>query len=524
MATENDERFLSGRARAAIPAMSSSASEQSAFHWAKSLGAACLLALAAAVGGCTSAKDSATPELSTDGASLSGVELKLVVVDDPGLAEAVRLLRGEWQGGTGAKLEVVEQTSAELLGGSELTADALIYPVACLGELAERNWLAPIPKATLNDPQLEWQSIFEADKSRLCTWGTEICAIPFGSPVLTCCYRADLLEKLDRKPPETWAEYQALAELLADRGKLGEAAPAEGEPWFAAAEPLAEGWAGLTLLARAAAYAKHRNHYSALFDMESMAPLIAGEPFVKALDELVAAAQLGPPDKLGFGPAEARQALARGQCGLALSWPAPARSQEFAKDDPSAGAAEAPLDLGFVQLPGAAEVYNLGTQTWDKRRADDDPHVPLVGVSGRLGSLARNSTKTEAAGHLLAWLSGPKWGQRVVSASQATTLFRETQLGAPAEWLDIKVEEPAALAYAECVQRSLSLEESLTVLRIPGRLRYLAALDQAVRQAVSGELESQAALAQAAEAWRKITAELGLEAQREAYHRDLGLR
>ncbi|HUY91310.1 MAG TPA: extracellular solute-binding protein [Pirellulales bacterium] len=515
--------------------MSSLSSPQSAFRRAKSWRPAWLLAVVASAAGCTSAgctsagctsaNDSASPEASTgEAASLSGVELKLVVVDDPGLAEAVRLLRGEWQGSTGAKLEIVEQTSGELLGAAELTADALIYPAECLGELAERNWLAPIPKATLDDPQLAWPEIFEADKSRLATWGTEAYAIPFGSPVLTCCYRADLLKKLDRKPPETWAEYQALAEFLADRSNLGDAAPADGEPWFAAAEPLAEGWAGLTLLARAAPYAKHRNHYSTLFDMESMEPLIAKPPFVKALDELLAAAKFGATSKLDFGPEQARQALARGQCALALTWPAPARSQELAQNGKSAGGVEAPLDLGFVELPGAGEVYNLGSQAWDKRRPEDNPHVPLLGVSGRLGSISRNSTKSEAAGHLLAWLSGPQWGQRVATASKATTLFRESQLAAPAEWLDLNVEEPAALQYAEAVQRSISQEESLTVLRIPARQRYMAALDQAVRQAVSGELESQAALDQAAETWRTITAELGLEAQRQAYHRDLGLR
>ena len=64
--------------------------------------------------------------------------------------------------------------------------------------------------------------------------------------------------------------------------------------WCGTIEPLAPGWAGLVLLARAAPYAKHRDNYSALFDIETMEPLVAGPPFVQALEELVAAAKLGP--------------------------------------------------------------------------------------------------------------------------------------------------------------------------------------------------------------------------------------
>ena len=504
---------------------------QSMFRTPRIRHAVCLLAIFASAAGCTSGNDSPSPDESTSAStSLSGVELKLVVVEDPGLAEAVRLLRGEWQGSTGAKLEISEQTAAELLEGNEIAADAVIYPAECLGELAERDLLTPIPKSTLADPALAWQEIFEADKSRLAAWGTETYAIPFGAPLLTCCYRADLLKQLDREPPQTWSEYLELVELLADRDKLGDAAPGADQPWFAAAEPLAEGWAGLTLLARAAPYAKHRNHYSALFDMENMAPLVAGPPFVKALDELAAAARHGPDTKLDFGPAEARHALIRGQCAIALAWPAPARSRELhsngepAGGEPAAGKEPAHVEFGFSELPGAGEAYNVGAKTWDKRRPEDNPRVPLLGVSGRLGSIAKKSAKIDAAGQLLAWLSGPQWGQRVAGASTATTLYRESQLAAPAEWLDFAVDEPAALQYVETVKRSMSLEESLTVLRIPGRQRYLAALDQAVRKVVSGEAESQVALDEAAQTWTEITAELGPEAQRKAYRRDLGLR
>ncbi|HVX64697.1 MAG TPA: extracellular solute-binding protein [Pirellulales bacterium] len=499
---------------------------QSAFRRARLFSVAFLFSFSLAlIAGCTpSDEEEQPPEGASAASPLAGASVKLVVVGDHALADAVRLLRGEWQGSTGAKLEIEEQTLEELLKLEKLSADAVIYPAEYMGELAERDWLLPVPSTTLNDPLAAWQEIFEADRSRIAAWGAEAYGIPFGSPVLTCCYRADLLQQLKCKPPETWAEYQELVELLSDREKLGDAAPAAGQTWFAAAEPLAKDWAGLTLLARAAPYAKHHNHYSTLFDMDSMEPLIAGPPFVRALDELAAAAKHGAEAPLDVGPEQARQALAAGECALALTWPAPARSQEQNAGDKAGSKGAAPLALGFCELPGAPEVYNIGSKSWDKRRSESGPRVPLLGVAGRLGSISKTSSASDAAAQLLAWLSGPKWGTRVSTASPAATLYRESHLAAPSEWMSFRVEEPAALQYAESVEQALSREESLTAPRIPGSRRYLAALDEAVHQVVSGQASSQEALDAAAEAWRKITDELGLEAQRSAYHRDLGLR
>ncbi len=156
--------------------------------------------------------------------------------------------------------------------------------------------LAPVPQKILRDAQ--WAGIFELLKLREAAWGDQVMAVPFGSPVFCCYYRADLLEKLGRHPPQTWAEYQDLAKLLVAQPTKSPLPLGEGQgvrAWSATIEPLAPGWAGLILLARAAPYAKHRDNYSALFDIETMEPLVAGPPMVQALEELVAAAKLGPP-------------------------------------------------------------------------------------------------------------------------------------------------------------------------------------------------------------------------------------
>ena len=93
----------------------------------------------------------------------------------------------------------------------------MLCPSHLLGGLAERKLLAPVPPSILHDAQ--WGGIFELLRLREAAWAHEIMAVPFGSPVFCCYYRADLLEKLGRRPPKTWAEYQDLAKLLAEKGR-----------------------------------------------------------------------------------------------------------------------------------------------------------------------------------------------------------------------------------------------------------------------------------------------------------------
>ena len=66
-------------------------------------------------------------------------------------------------------------------------------------------------------------------------------------------------------------------------------------------------------------------------------------------------------------------------------------------------------------------------------------------------------------------------------------------------------------------------EQWLGALCLPGRTEYLAALDAAVASAVRGRKSPAEALRDAAAQWRQITARLGLDRQRTAYRRSLGL-
>ncbi|HYW81559.1 MAG TPA: extracellular solute-binding protein, partial [Thermoguttaceae bacterium] len=404
----------------------------------------------------------------------------------------------------------------------ELSVDALIAPSFQLGLLAERGLVAPVPKDMLRgstatgsaseDRPAEWSDVFELPKLREAAWETDVMGLTFGSPVFTLYYRADLLEELGHQPPETWEEYKKLAVLLADAGDASDAG-GDGQSWYGTIEPLAPGWAGLVLLARAAPYAKHRDNYSTLFDISTMEPLIAGPPFVWALEALVAATEPGGREMLRYDPASAREAVWQGRCGMALTWPSAAAEISESKA----------LQIGIAELPGSNDVYDVGSQSKERRTEDEDRRVPLLAIAGRIGLVSKASSHREHAFQLLAWLSSERLGAQVCSGSPATTLFRRSHENAPGEWVESCMSVPTAKAYAELTETTFLRQQWLFALRIAGRDEYLAALDEAVRRAVSKECTAEEALDAAADQWRAITERLGREQQKTAYRHSLGL-
>ncbi len=76
---------------------------------------------------------------------LAGVKLKLVVVDDPAIAAAVRGLKDEWNSQTGAELSVTECKEKDLAEAQTLPGDAVICPAYMLAPLAEANAPGPGP-------------------------------------------------------------------------------------------------------------------------------------------------------------------------------------------------------------------------------------------------------------------------------------------------------------------------------------------------------------------------------------------
>jgi ABC-type glycerol-3-phosphate transport system substrate-binding protein len=265
------------------------------------------------------------------------------------------------------------------------------------------------------------------------------------------------------------------------------------------------------LLARAASYAKHPDYFSALFQTSTMDPLIDSAPFVRALEEMVEASRGAKPRLLS--PEEVRKAFWQGTCALAITWPSATAEIESASDQER-------FQVGFCQLPGATQVFNPEAKKWEPR-GKSAAGVPLLSIAGRIGSVARDTGHKQAAFELLAALSGTQWSPQVSATSPATTLFRTSHLTAPREWVERPMDQAAARDYATLASEALSRQDYVAALPLPGRSRYLAALDEAVGAALREEESPQQALQKCSRRWQEITDELGRDAQQAIYRQSV---
>ncbi len=456
-------------------------------------------------------------------APLAGVSLKLLIVDDCALAATVEKTRGEWLAQTGSQLTVAATNERDLHTAKAIEADAVICPSYMVVDLAERGLIVPIPESALGKNDAYRQDIFELVRLRETVWGESVMAVPFGSPVLICYCRTDLLQHFKVSPPQTWSDYRHLAELFADREKLGNMAPPPDQPWQGAIEPLGPGWAGVMLLARAAPLAKHADNYSTLFDIKTMRPLIDGPPFVRALEELVEAAKLSKNEGLAHDPDSARRAFWQGRCGLAVTWPTAAAGDEKSDAAVSSTVKEPSFSCTPAELPGSRDVYNIDESHWTVRKKDEEIHVPLLATSGRMGVVSQKSTNQQAAAQLLAWLSGDEFTPPLATHSSHTTMYRKSQLRYPQQWVEKAMSLDSALLYQDVAEKAFTRQDWLFALRIPGRSEYLAVLDEAVRQAVSADKPPKQILRDTAKRWNEITDRNGKQRQLSVYRKSLGL-
>lgn len=442
----------------------------------------------------------------------AGEPLRVLIVDDPALAEAVQL---QWRARAEGEIEVLQKSAEELVDPrrKRLAADVVIYPNGLIGELAERDWIVPIAKDVFNGPEFGRRDIFDQVHQREVVWGEQAYAVPLGSPQLTVMYDAERLQQRGLDPPKTWEEYAILCVLLGSDGAHSFAVPSR----WVVVEPLGPGWAGQVLLARAAASARHRSYFATLFDLDTMEPLIDSPPFVQALKELVAAAKHGPAEAIEYSPADVRQLLLTGRCSIGLTWPSAASGQgvEAPPDD-------APMvSLTAAGLPGSDRVYCQGDGQWQQREPEETGRVTLLGVAGRIGSVVKGARRPGEALGMLLRLSGPEWSPAISPQSPATTLYRISQIEQAAAWTGDGFEPDAATEYAELTRETYRCPLWVISVRIPGRKRYLDALDDTVHAAIRGEKSPEQCLEEAAQQWRAITEEIGLDKQKAAYWRSL---
>ena len=463
--------------------------------------------------------------------------MKVLVVDFPDLAESLELVRGDWKSLANGDMTIATAMSDDLADNAVQEGDVIIAPGWFLSYLGERGLAAELPEeiATKMQPRLEtltqskdlargdvsatstrpnvedvsqgiyrWNDLYPLLRKQCAVWRDQVVAAPLGESIPILIYRKDLFSAARLDPPSDWAAYDAASKKLN--------APEGTQKWSPVLEPLAPGSAGLQLLVRAAAYAKHPDFFTTLFEESELKARIDSPPFIRALEELRAASlDWSVCKQIDFAGVSA--AILRGEAAMGIGWFAPSSASA---SEPVASSVE----LGFAPLPGSRDVYLASLQRWEKRQRDASLHVTVIPATGPVATISTKAQDGSAAARFIAWLGAPggKWGLA-------------TQSGGPARYSQSDTAElplaiPAGLRVPmlSAVERSMENEQALFAPRMQGRRLYMAALDDAVAAVFDGRQSPQEALKTAAGRWDEINRDFGIEKQKAAYEHGVRFR
>ncbi|MCA9174485.1 MAG: extracellular solute-binding protein [Planctomycetales bacterium] len=457
-----------------------------------------LLAGLGLLSGCGGAKQPEKPRV-----VVQDIPVQILVLDDPPLADSIRQTWAERGEG---KIEVLDRSSQAVIDSPRrvLDADVVVYPAPLLGTLVERKLIVPLDPHYRRDKNLAVQDLFPAVRLRVAVWDRELMGSSLGNPNFLLLYRPDVFAQFGLEAPQTWDQYAAVAEKLADRNALGDLAPSTEDEWLGACEPGGL-WSAELLLARAACYTQKNNDVSIWWEYRTMEPRLGREPFVRALREMAS-------DKVNrslSSPAECYAALLTGRCAMAIAWPNGWGVKDLTLPDPK-------WPVRLAALPGAGEVF--GDEGWAP--IGEPQRVPLIGCEGRLMSVTREAQRRDMAAQRVVWLSGKEWGERVGLNSQATMPARVSSR-LLSRWTGETLGEDGLRDLSDILSAEMDPQDNLVTIRIPGRQRYLGALRQALesltgKDGAPSDEAIRAAVMEATRQWESITDEIGRAAQRSA--------
>lgn len=463
-----------------------------------------LLLLLCTAAGCPTNTGTAPPaEL-----PLAGQTVEIVAPSDLALQEAWQPLIAEWKAQTGGDVVWTEFASdsppwqGDAAKSSANGGRITVAAITDLSDAEKQGFFAPIPM-TVQD-QIDQRDVLPGLKDAVLSREKRLVAIPVSAPVLLCYYRQDLLEAAGRTPPQTWDDYQTLLDELE-----------QWAPGLSACEPCGPEFRATLFLARAAAFVKHPQNYSAWFDIQTSQPVFDSPAFARALDVSRKAWQKMPEDIWNFGPTECRAKLRAGQAALILSVKPGAAYPlliELPASDPDS---QEPLAIGVCQLPGTREVYQRDSDRWEQIKTTEPYQPGLVGFTGIV--MGASATDDRAAAWNLLQTLSKQLASAFAERPRSVCRESESLSGFPSGGLAVEANSLLTDATAQTLRR----RDAVGDLPVPGAapLRKIIAEELAAAKSdqATGEILAaiQRRLVEATESRR--------EALRDDYRRAVGL-
>jgi len=451
-----------------------------------------------------------------------------------------RPLSRAWEEATGATIEWIDVTQAdsypkmaEAISSNAVDFDVLEGSGNWEGEILGGGFCLPMPDWVKNGANYDFEDIVAYLQGPTRTWD----GVMYGASIDGDChhmnYRSDVFSSTelaeqwtadggegDWGPPATWQQVQAYSEFMAGK-------ELNGEDLYGILDVLARGGGvgSYFYFSRASAYAKHPDDPAFFFDPTDMTPKINSPAFVRALDDMIAAIPWAPPDQVNADLLKTEGDFLAGTGTMAHWW------SDIGSNVYTNPGSVVQDKVGFSILPGSPDVYNWATKEWDTSTGTGGqgdmgpynyaPYLAFLGWGLYAMKAAEDRGVSEAAWDLINHLSGKNISMWMMIHPSGQNPWRKSHFD-PAEWALAGYPEDFARQYLDSLRDSYEHPNRIVDMRIPGTGQYWILLEDAYTRAVTGEIDSQTALDDAAAQWQDLTDQLGRENQQALYTASLG--
>jgi multiple sugar transport system substrate-binding protein len=409
---------------------------------------------------------------------------------------------------------VYEKEKTEFVAGTGAFDVVTFYP-AYIGDFAGNGYLAPLDDYLKKAPAAVWdpnpKDVLGPFWELYCKFAGKVYALPIDGDVLMLQYRKDLIsdpqEKAafkakygrELKAPETWQDWLDIGQFFTRKKGAKLAGKVLERDFYGTAEFAKRGFSFAWFLNRWAPFGEP------YFDKD-MKPQINSANAVKALQNMVASLKNAPPDVLGYGYDELRDAFIKGTVAMVVQWTDVPKKG----DDPTQS--EIAGKIGVGRVPG----WPIGGKV---------VHRSMMPV-GRVVAVAADSRNKDAAYWVAKHISYDRSLEDVSTALTGLDPYRTHHFNNPQAYKMFPT-EARAQDYLKGVEAAMA--DGYPEIFIPGAAQYEDSLDLHVNKALAGQETPKQALDAVVKEWEATTEKLGRAKQIELWlkaldaYRALGL-
>lgn len=393
---------------------------------------------------------------------------------------------------------VYEKEKTEFVAASGAFDVVTFYP-SYIGDFAGNGYLEPLDDYMKKQPAAVWdpnlEDVLPSFRELYSKFNGKTYALPIDGDAHMMIYRKDLFANADEqaafkakygadlKPPETWDDWLQVGAFFTRKKGEKLAGQVLDHDFYGSADFGKRGFSYAWFLNRWAANGQ-------LYFDAKMTPQINSPEAVKALQNFVDSLKNSPPDVLGYGYDELRDALLKGNVAMVVQWTDVPKKGFSPTDSMVAG------KLGQGSVPGI-------------KVGDKVVHAAMMPV-GRVVAVSASSKNKEAAYWVAKHIAYDRSLEDVSTTLTGLDPYRLSHFEHP-EAYSMFPTLADAQEYLDGVKTALS--DGYPDIFIPGAAQYQDALDLHVNKALAGEETPEQALTAAAKEWDAITDKLGRENQ-----------